>query len=171
MECPLVGSRYTATLVLVQCITISDVLKFMISQPKRAIRDRQRKMNESIQSQSEIHSSLQSTMSSATRFKLIFFTPFSALSTCKSAIFAAGAGRYPLTPKIHTASSLPNTESSSTYTECCFTTIGTGQFRPGDGANPHIGKVGQLEEVQEARVEIVCVGEDVTRRVVEALKK
>jgi len=91
----------------------------------------------------------------ATRFKLIFHVPTSALEACKSAIFAAGAGRYP---------------GHGNYTECCWTVIGTGQFRPGDGANPRIGTVGKLETVEEARVETLCVGEDVTRKVVAALK-
>jgi hypothetical protein len=89
------------------------------------------------------------------RFKLIFMVPVSALEVCKAAIFAAGAGRYP---------------GPGNYTECCWTTIGTGQFRPGDAAKPHIGRVGSLEEVQEARVETLCVGENVTWRAVEALK-
>ena len=95
-------------------------------------------------------------VSTATRFKLVFFTPSSALGACKAAIFAAGVGRYP---------------GPGNYTECCWTTMGTGQFRPGDTANPHIGNVGALEEVQEARVETLCVGEDVARKAVEALKR
>ncbi|XXG98305.1 Transmembrane nucleoporin [Hypoxylon texense] len=49
--------------------------------------------------------------------------------------------------------------------------MGTGQFRPGDAANPHIGKVGELKEVPEARVEMLCVGGSVVRKAVEALKK
>lgn len=49
--------------------------------------------------------------------------------------------------------------------------MGTGQFRPGDAANPHIGKVGELEEVPEARVETLCIGGGVVRKAVEALKK
>lgn len=48
---------------------------------------------------------------------------------------------------------------------------GVGQFKPGDAANPHIGTPGTVEEVQEARVETLCVGEDVTRKAVEALKR
>ena len=91
----------------------------------------------------------------AARFKLVFFVPRSALVVCKDAIFAAGAGRYP---------------GPGNYTECCWTADGTGQFRPGDTANPHIGSVGALEEVQEARVETLCLGEDVARKAVEALK-
>jgi len=95
-------------------------------------------------------------MSTFARFKLIFFVPPPALAACKSAIFAAGAGRYP---------------GPGNYTECCWTTLGTGQFRPGDAAKPNMGKVGELEEVQEARVETICLGEDVVRKAVEALKR
>jgi hypothetical protein len=95
-------------------------------------------------------------MSTVARFKLIFFVPPPALAACKSAIFAAGAGRYP---------------GPGNYTECCWTTLGTGQFRPGDAAKPNMGKVGELEEVQEARVETICLGEDVVRKAVEALKR
>jgi hypothetical protein len=91
-----------------------------------------------------------------TRYKLIFFVPPSALAACKSAIFAAGAGRYP---------------GPGNYSECCWTAFGTGQFRPGDSANPNIGSVGKLEEVQEAKVETLCLGEDVVRKAVEALKR
>ena len=90
------------------------------------------------------------------KFSLVFYAPLSALSSCKTAIFAAGAGRYP---------------GPGNHTECCWTAVGTGQFRPGDTANPHTGKTGALEEVQEARVETVCFGEDVLQRAVEALKK
>ncbi|KAH6657565.1 GTP cyclohydrolase 1 type 2/Nif3 [Truncatella angustata] len=92
-------------------------------------------------------------MAAFTRFKLVFFVPPSSVEQCKSAIFAAGAGRYPA------------------YTECAWTSLGTGQFRPGDNANPNIGNVGQLEHTEEVRVEILCRGEDVTKKSVEALKK
>ena len=101
------------------------------------------------------------------KFKLIFFVPPSALEACKFAVFASGAGRYPR------------------YSECCFTSRGTGQFRPGDAAKPHvrylvqgparlttqIGKVGELEEVDEYRVEVVCEGRDGAKKAIEALKK
>jgi hypothetical protein len=94
--------------------------------------------------------------SAATRFKLIFFVPPAAAEACKAAIFAAGAGTYP---------------GRGNYTECCWTAAGTGQFRPGDTANPHIGTVGVLEKVPETRIETLCVGEDVARKAVEALKR
>lgn len=91
-----------------------------------------------------------------TRYKLVYHVPLAALDATKAAIFAAGAGRYP---------------GPGNYTECCFTVVGTGQFRPGDAANPHIGKVGALEHVEEARVETLCVGEEVARKAVAELKK
>jgi hypothetical protein len=91
-----------------------------------------------------------------TRYKLVFHVPPAALEACKAAIFSAGAGRYP---------------GPGNYTECCFTVLGTGQFRPGDAATPHIGTVGTLEHVEEARVETMCVGEETARKAVAALKK
>ncbi|PHH84879.1 hypothetical protein CDD83_1230 [Cordyceps sp. RAO-2017] len=88
-------------------------------------------------------------------FRLVFNVPESHVAACKAAVFAAGAGRYP----------------RGDYTECCWTAIGIGQFRPGDNANPHIGTVGEPEQVSEIRVETPCVGEDVVRKAVEALKR
>lgn len=93
--------------------------------------------------------------STAARFKLVFFVPPLALEKCKAAIFAAGAGRYP---------------GAGNYTECCWTTTGTGQFRPGDAARPHIGAVGRLEQVEEIRVETLCCGDSTVKKAVEALK-
>jgi hypothetical protein len=90
----------------------------------------------------------------AAKFRLIFFAPVPALEVCKSAIFAASAGRYP----------------GGNYTEYYWTVLGNGQFRPGDAANPHIGSVGKLEHTEEARVEVICFGEDIARKAVAALK-
>jgi hypothetical protein len=61
------------------------------------------------------------SMCTLLKFKLVFFVPPSALDACKGAVFAAGAGQYP---------------GTGGYTECCFTTKGTGQFRPGGAADP-----------------------------------
>lgn len=91
-----------------------------------------------------------------TKYKLVFRVPVPDMDAVNTAIFAAGAGRYP---------------GPGGYTECAWYTIGTGQFRPGDAANPHIGKVGALEKVEEARVETLCVGEECAKKAVEALKK
>ncbi|WP_110602949.1 NGG1p interacting factor NIF3 [Salinicola lusitanus] len=71
-------------------------------------------------------------------YKLAFFVPESHLESVKSAVFASGAGRI------------------GDYEACCFQVRGEGQFRPLEGATPHIGKTGALETVEEYRVELVC---------------
>lgn len=71
-------------------------------------------------------------------YKLAFFVPIDAAEGVKEAVFRSGAGRI------------------GDYEACCFQTRGTGQFRPLDGADPHIGQVGELEHVEEFRVELVC---------------
>ncbi|MBR9883574.1 MAG: NGG1p interacting factor NIF3 [Oceanospirillales bacterium] len=71
-------------------------------------------------------------------FKLCFFVPDSHLETVKQAIFEAGAGRI------------------GDYDRCCWQTQGIGQFRPLEGADPHLGKVGEEERVDEWKVELVC---------------
>ena len=91
-----------------------------------------------------------------TRFKLVFFVPQSALQICKNAVFSAGAGRHP---------------GPGNYTECCWTASGTGQFRPGDTANPNLGSKGTLEEISETRVETLCVDENIAKKAVDALKR
>jgi hypothetical protein len=71
-------------------------------------------------------------------YKLAFFVPVADAEAVKEAVFATGAGRI------------------GDYEACCFQTPGTGQFRPLAGANPHIGRVGELERVEELKVELVC---------------
>ena len=92
----------------------------------------------------------------AARYTLTFYVPPASLGPCTTAIFAAGAGRYP---------------GQGDYTEACFVSRGTGQFRPGANANPAIGSSGELESVEEVRVETICVGESVARAAVKALKE
>lgn len=71
-------------------------------------------------------------------YKLCFFVPDSHLEQVKQALFDAGAGRI------------------GDYDQCCWQTQGTGQFRPLDGADPHIGAVGEVERLTEWKVELVC---------------
>ncbi len=71
-------------------------------------------------------------------YKLAFFVPVENAESVKEAVFATGAGRI------------------GDYEACCFQTPGVGQFRPLAGANPHIGRVGDLERVEELKVELVC---------------
>ncbi|PRY63461.1 hypothetical protein B0H98_10856 [Vreelandella songnenensis] len=74
-------------------------------------------------------------------YKLTFFVPIDAAESVKEAVFETGAGRI------------------GHYEACCFQTRGTGQFRPLEGADPHIGKVDTLEHVEEFKVELVCSDE------------
>ncbi|WP_163649175.1 NGG1p interacting factor NIF3 [Modicisalibacter sp. 'Wilcox'] len=71
-------------------------------------------------------------------YKLAFFVPVEDAEPVKEAVFATGAGRI------------------GDYEACCFQTRGSGQFRPLAGADPHIGRVGELEHVEELKVELVC---------------
>ncbi|WP_448852278.1 Nif3-like dinuclear metal center hexameric protein [Corynebacterium sp. 335C] len=64
--------------------------------------------------------------------------PAADADAVKEAVFAAGAG------------------AIGDYRECSFDVAGRGQFRPGDGADPRIGAVGELEHVDELKVEFVA---------------
>ena len=56
------------------------------------------------------------------------------------------------------------------YTHCSFSVKGVGRFKPEDGAHPAIGKVDQLEEVTEERIEVTCE-EDHLHNVIAAIRK
>ncbi|MFP8965626.1 NGG1p interacting factor NIF3 [Pokkaliibacter sp. CJK22405] len=71
-------------------------------------------------------------------YKLVVFIPDAHKESVKMAMFAAGAGRI------------------GDYQHCAFETRGTGQFMPMAAANPFIGEAGQLERVDEWKVEVVC---------------
>jgi len=86
---------------------------------------------------------------------LHFYVPHSSLQVCKDALFAVGAGTYP----------------GGKYTQTCFETAGTGQFRPNEGAVPNIGAVGRLEKGEEMKVDMICVGREVMEKSVAALKE
>ncbi|TDV46432.1 hypothetical protein EC919_11124 [Pseudomonas graminis] len=84
-------------------------------------------------------------------YKLAFFVPPSHVEQVKNALFAAGAGRI------------------GAYDCCSWQVLGQGQFRPLDGSQPFIGQAGEVEQVQEWKVELV-VSDELIRRVVTALK-
>ncbi len=70
--------------------------------------------------------------------KIVTFAPTDATDAVIRAMAAAGAGVI------------------GDYTECAFTTPGTGTFRPGDATDPHVGTRGQREFVAEDRSEVVA---------------
>ena len=71
-------------------------------------------------------------------YKLEVYVPSTHLDQVKSALFDAGAGRI------------------GDYDRCCWQTLGDGQFRPLESANPFIGDKYRDEIVQEYKVELVC---------------
>lgn len=69
--------------------------------------------------------------------KLVTFVPAENVDAVIAELSEAGAG------------------AIGRYDQCAFTSRGTGQFRPLDGADPHIGAVGELTQTPEVRVEMV----------------
>lgn len=55
------------------------------------------------------------------------------------------------------------------YVYCSFSSRGVGRFLPLDGARPAIGEVGQLEKVEEERIEFTCERAKITE-IVDVLK-
>ncbi len=71
-------------------------------------------------------------------YKLVVFIPESDLEQVKTALFNAGAGRI------------------GNYDQCCWQSLGTGQFCPQENSNPTLGRHHVVEQVSEYRVEMVC---------------
>jgi hypothetical protein len=80
-------------------------------------------------------------------YKITFYVPESHLEPVKAALFAAGAGRI------------------GAYDACAWQVKGQGQFRPLPGSNPFVGKTGQVEQVDEYKVELVCDDASIQRAV------
>lgn len=74
-------------------------------------------------------------------YKLVFFVPVSYVDAVKQAVFDTGAGRI------------------GDYEHCSWQALGEGQFRPLAGSSPYLGQTGELEYVEEYRVEMVCADE------------
>lgn len=97
------------------------------------------------------------TLSSSdqTPYQLQFYVPKANTAEVLAAIHKTGAGIYP----------------GGIYGECAFITSGTGTFRPSEGAKPVIGKVGDVEKVEENKVEVMCFGRHIMQDAVKALKE
>jgi hypothetical protein len=85
-------------------------------------------------------------------YKLCVFVPEHAADQVKQAMFNAGAGKI------------------GNYDSCCWQVLGRGQFRPLAGSSPAIGRLDQIETVDEFRIEMVCADEYIEDTVA-ALKK
>lgn len=69
--------------------------------------------------------------------KLVFFVPADHKEMVVKAVFNAGGGHV------------------GDYSDCSFTSGGTGTYRPEEGTTPYEGEVGRLSEVDELRVEVL----------------
>jgi dinuclear metal center YbgI/SA1388 family protein len=56
------------------------------------------------------------------------------------------------------------------YSHCTFSADGTGRFLPGEHTDPYVGKQGQLEEVDEVRIETI-VPEPLLKKTITAMIK
>lgn len=73
-------------------------------------------------------------------YKLVVNVPLTHADAVRKAIGDAGAGQV------------------GNYSHCSFSICGTGRFLPNERANPHIGRSGTLETVEEEQIQV-----DVTR--------
>lgn len=84
--------------------------------------------------------------------KLAVYVPETHLDSIREAMARAGAGQI------------------GAYSDCSYTSEGTGAFRPLEGSNAYIGSVGEVEFVKEAKVEVVAENTRLTD-IVEAMKR
>jgi len=84
--------------------------------------------------------------------KLVTFVPSQSVKKVADALFQAGAGVI------------------GDYCQCSYRTSGQGTFMGGESTNPAVGKKGQLETVDEIRVETVVQNHDLPM-VVDALRR
>jgi len=92
------------------------------------------------------------TNSEELHYKFVTYVPPSHLEALKIALAEAGAGK------------------TGNYDNCMWTTPGQGQFRPLDGSNPFIGTMGQIERVEEIKIETTCSKNNI-KQVIDALRK
>ncbi|HVT14132.1 MAG TPA: Nif3-like dinuclear metal center hexameric protein [Fimbriimonadaceae bacterium] len=92
------------------------------------------------------------TAAQVSRLKLVLFCPPEAAEAVIDAASEAGAGLI------------------GEYARCAFTQEGLGTFLGGENSNPAVGSKGQIEKVEETRVEMVLM-EDRMRAVARAIRR
>ena len=100
------------------------------------------------------YQSLKMSTQSSEKYTLAFYVPKTHTAQCTEAIHKTGAGTWP----------------GNNYGETCFIIEGKGQFRPLAGANPHTGKVDELERTDEHKVEMILFGRETLKKAVKAMK-
>lgn len=76
-------------------------------------------------------------------YQIIVYVPAPDAEKLKNALFDAGAGHY------------------EKYDRCSWESRGIGQFRPLQGSNPAIGTCGIIEQVEEIKIETICLPEKI----------
>jgi hypothetical protein len=84
-------------------------------------------------------------------YKIVTFVPLSHVDKVRDVIGLAGAGVL------------------GEYRFCSFSTRGTGRFKGTEKSKPFLGKSGNLESVEEERIEFTC-SEDKLSDVIKAIK-
>ena len=84
--------------------------------------------------------------------KLVTFCPDKNVQEVRNALFKSGAG------------------TIGRYSECSFNLEGLGTFRPGEGAEPFVGKIGEQHKEKETRIEVIFPAY-IQNRVVRSLKE
>ncbi|GAB6180119.1 Nif3-like dinuclear metal center hexameric protein [Desulfotomaculum defluvii] len=85
-------------------------------------------------------------------YKLVVFVPVQQIEAVRQAISQAGAGWI------------------GNYSDCTFGVQGTGTFRPLEGTKPFIGQQGQLEQIEEIRLETIVPQHKVKNVIMSMLK-
>ena len=84
-------------------------------------------------------------------YKLNYYVPTADKEKTKQALFAIGVGMF------------------DNYENCSWETLGQGQFKPVSNANPAIGKLDELEVLEEYKIEMIC-SDELIRLAVKTLK-
>lgn len=85
-------------------------------------------------------------------YKLVVYAPTSHSDSVRRALDIAGAG------------------SMGNYAGCSYSSVGEGRFTPIQGAHPFIGQLGQMEVVEEERIETLVQGK-ILSNVIQAMLK
>ncbi len=84
--------------------------------------------------------------------KIVVFVPKTHANQVREAMSKAGAGHI------------------GNYSHCTFNSDGTGTFKPEEGTDPFIGRVGEVEYVEEVKIETIAPA-NIQHKVVSALMK
>lgn len=85
-------------------------------------------------------------------FKIVVYVPEDYADTIRKVMGEAGAGQL------------------GNYSNCSFSVKGVGRYKPLAGAKPMKGKIGNIEETEEERIETICPKEKI-RGVIDAIEK